>query len=40
MKFLNQAHRPAHAWFLKIDPVQIVGIRVHVCMSAPKAINN
>ena len=25
---LNQAH----AWFLKIDPVQIVGMRVHVCI--------
>ena len=31
---LNQAHagcRTAHAWFLKIDPVQIVGMRVRVC---------
>ena len=40
---LNQAragHRPAHAWFLKIDPVQIVCMRVCVCVSAPKAINN
>ena len=39
--FLNQAcvdHRPARAWFLKIDPVRIVG--VHVCVSAPEAINN
>ena len=40
---LNQAcasHRPARAWFLKIDPVRIVGMRVHVCMSTPEAINN
>ena len=32
------------AWFLKIDPVQIVGMRVRVCacvcVSAPEAINN
>ena len=35
---LNQAHRPA--WFLKIDPVQIVGMHVFVCVSAPEAINN
>ena len=44
-KFLNQAHAglwPAHTWFLKIDPVRIVGMRacVRVCVSAPKAINN
>ena len=26
--FLNQAH----AWFLKIDPVQIFGMHVHVCV--------
>ena len=26
------------AWFLKIDPVWIVGM--HVCVSAPEAINN
>ena len=32
--FLNQAR----AWFLKIDPVRIVGMRV--CVSAPEAINN
>ena len=43
--FLNQARagrRPAYAWFLKIDPVRIVGMRacVRVCVSAPKAINN
>ena len=32
--FLNQAragHRPSRAWFLKIDPVRIVGMRVRVC---------
>ena len=38
--FLNQAR----AWFLKIDPVRIVGmhacVRVCVCVSAPEAINN
>ena len=41
--FLNQAcgdHRPAHAWFLKIDAVRIVGMRACMCVSAPKAINN
>ena len=32
--FLNQAH------FLKIDPVQIVGMHVFVCVSAPEAISN
>ena len=46
---LNQARagrRPARAWFLKIDPVRIVGMRVrvcvcvYVCVSAPEAINN
>ena len=26
------------AWFLKIDPVQVVGVRA--CVSAPEAINN
>ena len=33
---------PARAWFLKIDPVRIVGMRacVCVCVSAPEAINN
>ena len=39
--FLNQARAglgPARAWFLKIDPVQIVGMRV--CVSAPEAIND
>ena len=50
-KFLNQERAslwPAHAWFLKIDPVQIVGmcafacvcVCVCVCVSAPEAINN
>ena len=41
--FLNQArtgHRLAHAWFLKTDPLWIVGMRVRVCVSAPEAINN
>ena len=45
--FLNQARtgrRPARAWFLKIDPMRIVGMRVCVCacvcVSAPEAINN
>ena len=43
--FLNQArasHRPARAWFLKIEPVRIVCICVYVCVcvSAPEAINN
>ena len=42
LKYLNQAH----TWFLKIDPVLIVGICVFVCVyvcvcvSVPKAINN
>ena len=43
MKLLNQVRIslwPAHAWFLKIDPVRIVGMCVCVCVSAPKAINN
>ena len=33
--FLNQArssHRPARAWFLKIDPVPIVGMRACLCV--------
>ena len=33
--FLNQACaslRPARAWFLKIDPVRIVGMRACVCV--------
>ena len=45
--FLNQARtgrRPARAWFLKIDLVLIVGMRVRVCacacVSVLKAINN
>ena len=45
---LNQArasHRPAHVWFLKIDPVWIVTMRFSVCVvcvsvSVSKAINN
>ena len=47
MRLLNQvraSHRPVHAWFLKIDPVRIVGMSVRVCacvyVSAPEAINN
>ena len=35
MVLLNQAHagrRPARAWFLKIDPVWIVGMRACVCV--------
>ena len=35
--FLNQACAglwPAQAWFLKIDPVQIVSMRVCVCVCA------
>ena len=45
-KFLNQARAGRSAWFLKIDPVRIVSMRVRVCMcvcvcvSAPEAINN
>ena len=41
--FLNQARagrRPERTWFLKMDPVWIVGMRVRVCVSAPEAINN
>ena len=45
--FLNQAHtgcRPVHTWFLKIDPVQIIGMHicvcVRVCVSAPETVNN
>ena len=33
--FLNQAragHRPVCTWFLKIDPVRIVGMHVCLCM--------
>ena len=43
LRFLNQARagrRPARAWFLKIDPVRIVGVRVCVRVSAPEATNN
>ena len=34
--------RLARTWFLKIDPVRIVGMRacVCVCVSVPEAINN
>ena len=44
LAFLNQVcagRRLARAWFLKIDPVQIVVMHVCVCVcvSAPKAIN-
>ena len=33
---------PARTWFLKIDPIRIVGMRVCVCVCvcAPEAINN
>ena len=34
MLFLNQAHAglwPVCIWFLKIDPVQIVGMHVRLC---------
>ena len=41
---LNQARDGRSAWFIKIDPVRIVGMRVRVCacvcVSAPEAINN
>ena len=43
LELLNQVHAglwPARAWFLKIDPMRIVGIRVCVCVSVPEAINN
>ena len=35
LQFLNQVcagHRPVRAWFLKIDPVWIVGMRACVCV--------
>ena len=32
IQFLNQSHRPVGAWFLEIDPVWIVGMRICVCM--------
>ena len=35
MKLLNQARtgrRLSHTWFLKIGPVQIIGMRVRVCV--------
>ena len=31
-RLLNQARRPAQAWFLKIDAMQIVGMRACVCV--------
>ena len=40
---LNQARaglRLARAWFLKIDPVRFVCMRVCVCVSAPEVISN
>ena len=37
---LRASLRLLHAWFLKIDPVRIVGMCVCVCVSAPEAINN
>ena len=45
VNFLNQACTglwPERAWFLKIDPVGIISMRVRVCVyvSAPEAINN
>ena len=33
-------HRPVRTWFLKMDPVLIVGMRVCVCVFAPEVINN
>ena len=46
-QLLNQARAglwPAQTWFLKIVPVQIVGMHacmcVCVCVSTPEAINN
>ena len=35
LSFLNQGHadqRLAYTWFLKIDPVQIVGMLVSMCV--------
>ena len=32
MALLNQADRLVRAWLLKIDPMQIFGMRVHVCV--------
>ena len=42
LPFLNQARAGRSAWFLKIDPVRIVGmcVCVCVCVSAPEATNN
>ena len=30
--FKPGTRRPAHAWFLEIDPVRIIGMRVCVCV--------
>ena len=41
--FLNQVRRPAHTWFLKIDPALIVGMRVCVCVCvylSPKLLTS
>ena len=47
LELLNQAHaghRPARAWFLKVEPVRIVSmcmcVCLRVCVSTPEAINN
>ena len=40
IKFSEYLLNQAHAWFLKIDPVRIVGMHVCVCVSAPEATNN
>ena len=32
LKCLTRRHRPARAWFLKIDPVRIVSMRACVCV--------
>ena len=34
LKQARTGHRPARAWFLKIDPVRIVGMRACVCVRA------
>ena len=34
-----EAHKTS-PWFQKIDPMQIIGMRVCVCVSAPEAIHN
>ena len=45
VSLLNQARagqRPVHAWFLEIPLLHAsdIVLCVHVCVSAPKAINN